>query len=227
MKTIIQQHSNSCTPWHSVETCVRCLLHNEELNDLYSSPNIVWAIKSRRMRWAEHVARMGEERGAYGVLVGNTEGRRPLGRPRRRWVDNIRMDLQEVGCVYMDWIALAQDRDMWRTLVSAVMNLGVPWNVGNFLTSCKPVSFSRRTLHHGVSKKVSSFSKYQTLLRYTHKYVICLRKIVWLSLLWKMSTALRCKWFCRALQPNRTRNVEIMDRNSLTDLLAYLLRLYT
>ena len=86
----------------------------------------MWAIKSRRMRWAEHVARMGEERGAYGVLVGNTEGRRPLGRPRRRWVDNIRMDLQEVGCVYMDWIALAQDRDMWRTLVSAVMNLGVP-----------------------------------------------------------------------------------------------------
>jgi len=78
--------------------------------------------------------------------------RRPLGRPRRRWVDNIRTDLQEVGCAYMDWIGLAQDRDRWRKLVSAVMNLRVPWNAGNFLTSFKPVSFSRRTLHHGVSK---------------------------------------------------------------------------
>ena len=78
------------------------------------------------MRWAGHVARMGEETGVYGVLVGKPEGKRPLGRPRRRWVDNIRMDLQEVGCWYVDWIGLAQDRDMWRTLVSAVMNLRVP-----------------------------------------------------------------------------------------------------
>jgi len=101
-------------------------LHNEELNDLYSSPNIVRVIKSRRIRWAGHVARMGEERVVYRVLVGKTKGRRPLGRPRRRWVDNIRMDLQEVGCGYVDWIGRAQDRDRWRTLVSAVMNLGVP-----------------------------------------------------------------------------------------------------
>ena len=101
-------------------------LHNEELNDLYSSPNIVQVIKSRRMRWAGHVARMGEERGVYRVLVGKPGGRRPLGRPRHRWVDNIRTDLQEVGCGYMDWIGLAQDRDRWRTLVSAVMNLQVP-----------------------------------------------------------------------------------------------------
>ena len=93
----------------------------------------------------------GEERGVYRVLVGKPEGKRPLGRPRHRWVDNIRMDLQEVGCGYMDWIGLAQDRDRWRTLVSAVMNLRAPWNAGNFLTSCKPVSFSRKTLHHGVS----------------------------------------------------------------------------
>ena len=78
------------------------------------------------MRWAGHVARMGEGRGAYRVLVGKPEGKRPLGRPRRRWVDNIRMDLQEVGCGYMDWIGLAKDRDRWRTLVSAVMNLRVP-----------------------------------------------------------------------------------------------------
>ena len=85
--------------------------HNEELKDLYCSPNIVRVIKSRRMRWAGHVARMGEERGVYRVLVGKREGRRTLGRPRRRWVDNIRMDLQEVGCGYMDWIGLAQVAD--------------------------------------------------------------------------------------------------------------------
>ena len=98
----------------------------ESMDDLYSSPNIVRVIKSRKMRWAGHVARMGEERGIYRVLVGKPEGRRPLGRLRRRWVDNIRMDLQEVGCGYMDWIGLAQDRDRWRTLMSAVMNLRVP-----------------------------------------------------------------------------------------------------
>jgi len=101
-------------------------LHNEELNNLYFSPNIVRVIKSRRMRWSGHVARMGEERGVYRVLVGKSEGKIPLGRPRRRWMDNIRMDLQEVGFGYVDWIGLAQDRDRWRTLVSAVMNLRVP-----------------------------------------------------------------------------------------------------
>jgi len=97
-------------------------LNNEELNDLYSSPNIVRVIKSRRMRWVGYVARMGEERGVYRFLLGKPEGKRPLG----RWVDNNRMDLQEVGCGYMDWIGLAQDRDRWRTLVSSVMNLRVP-----------------------------------------------------------------------------------------------------
>ena len=102
------------------------------------------------MGWA--CGAYGEERGVYRVLVGKPEGKRPLGRPRRRWMDNIRMGLQEVGCGYMDWIGLAQDRDRWRTLVSAVMNLRAPLYAGNFLTSCKPVSFSRRTLHRGVSK---------------------------------------------------------------------------
>ena len=100
-------------------------MHNEELNDLYS-PNFVRVIKSRRMRWAGHVARMGEERGVYRVLVGKPEGKTSLGRPRRRWVDNIRMDLQEAECGYMGWFGLVQDRDRWRTLVSAVMNLRVP-----------------------------------------------------------------------------------------------------
>ena len=94
----------------------------------------------------------GWEEGMYRVLVGKLEGKRPLGRPRRRWVDDIRTNLQEVGCGYMDWVGLTQDRDRWRTLVSAVMNLRVPWNAGDLLTSCKPVSFPRRTLHHGVSK---------------------------------------------------------------------------
>ena len=79
-----------------------------------------------RMRWAGHVARMGEERGAYRILVRKPEGKKPLGRRRRRWVDYIGMDLQEVGCGYVDWIGLAQDRDRWRTLVSAVINLRVP-----------------------------------------------------------------------------------------------------
>jgi len=87
-------------------------LHNEELNDLYSSHNIVRVIKSRRMRWAGHVARMAQERGVHRVLVGKPEGKRPLGRPRRRWDDNIRMDLQEVGCGYVDWIGLTQDRQV-------------------------------------------------------------------------------------------------------------------
>jgi len=84
-------------------------LHNEELNDLYSLPNIVRVIKWRRVRWAGNVARIGEERGVCRVLVGKPGGKRPLGRPRRRWVDNNRMDKQEVGCGYMDWIGLAQD----------------------------------------------------------------------------------------------------------------------
>ena len=101
-------------------------LHNEELNDLYCSPNIVRAIKTRRMRWAGYVACMGEGGGVYRVLVGKPEGKRPLGRPVRRWEDNIKMYLEEVGCGSMDWIELAEDRDRWRAFVNAVMNLRVP-----------------------------------------------------------------------------------------------------
>ena len=101
-------------------------LHNEELNDLYSSPNIVRLIKSRRKRWAGHVARMEEGRGVHKVSVGKPEGKRPLGRPRCRWEDNIKMDLQEVRMGCGDWMELGQDRDRWRALVSTVMNFGVP-----------------------------------------------------------------------------------------------------
>jgi hypothetical protein len=101
-------------------------LHNEELSDLYSLPNIVRVVKSRRMRWAGYVARIGEGRGVHGVLVGKPEGKRPLGRPTRRWEDNIKMDLQEVGGCCGDWRELAQDRDRWRAVVNAVMNFRVP-----------------------------------------------------------------------------------------------------
>ena len=96
------------------------------LNDLYCLPNIVRVIKSRRMSWAGHVARMGDGRGFYRVLVGKPEGKRPLGRPRRWWEDSIKMDLQEVECLSMDWVDLVQDRDRWWALVSAVMKLRVP-----------------------------------------------------------------------------------------------------
>jgi hypothetical protein len=101
-------------------------LHNEELNDLYSLPNIVRVVKLRRMRWAGHVALMGEERGVHRVLVGKSEEKRTLGRPRRRWEDNTKMDLQEVGGGHGDWMELAQDRDRWRALVGTVRDFRVP-----------------------------------------------------------------------------------------------------
>ena len=101
-------------------------LLNEELNDLYCSPSIVRVIKWRRMRWAGYVARVEEGRGVHKVLVGKPQGKRPLGRPRRRWEDNIKMDLEEVGRGCGDWMELAQDRDRWPSLVSTVMNLRAP-----------------------------------------------------------------------------------------------------
>ena len=101
-------------------------LHNEELSDPYSLPNIVRVVKSRKMRWARHVARMGEGRGVHRVLVGKPEGKRLLGRPRCRWEDNIKRDLQEVGGGCGDWMELAQDRDRWQALVSMVENFQVP-----------------------------------------------------------------------------------------------------
>ncbi|KAJ4449272.1 hypothetical protein ANN_00670 [Periplaneta americana] len=100
-------------------------LHNTELHASYSSPGIIRNIKSRRLRWAGHVARMGESRNGYSVLVGRLEGKRPLGRPRHRWEDNIKMDLREMGYDDREWINLAQDRDQWRAYVRAAMNLRV------------------------------------------------------------------------------------------------------
>jgi hypothetical protein len=101
-------------------------LHNDELNSLYSSPNIVRVIKSRKMRRAGHVACMGEGRGFYRVLVGKPKGKRQLGRPRRRWEDNIKMDLREIGIDRVNWIWLAQDNVQWRAFVNTVKNLWVP-----------------------------------------------------------------------------------------------------
>jgi hypothetical protein len=101
-------------------------LHNEELHDLYLSPSIIRIIKSRRMRWTGHVARMVEKRNVYRLLVGKPEGKRPLGRPRRRWADSTKIELLEIGLGGVGWIGLAQDRDQWRALVNAVMNLRVP-----------------------------------------------------------------------------------------------------
>jgi hypothetical protein len=92
---------------------------------LYSSPNIIRQIKSRRMKWAGHMARLGEERNVYRILMGNPEGKRPLERPRHRWEDGIRMDLKEISCGSVDWIQLAQDRYWWPALVNTVMNLRV------------------------------------------------------------------------------------------------------
>jgi hypothetical protein len=101
-------------------------LHKEKLRDLYPSPSKIRMVKSRKMRWKGHVARMEEKRNAYKLLVGKLEGKRPLGRPRRRWVDGWWMDLGEVGWGGVDWIGLAQDRNRWRALVNSILNLRVP-----------------------------------------------------------------------------------------------------
>ena len=110
---------------HHIYKCIH-FSGNEELNDPYSLPNIVRVVKSRRMRWAGHVACMGEDRGVHRVLVGKPEGKRPLGRPRHRWEDNMKMDLQEVGGSRGDWMELAQDRDRWQALVGTVRDFRVP-----------------------------------------------------------------------------------------------------
>jgi hypothetical protein len=101
-------------------------LHNDELHDLYSSPNIARLIKSRKMRWAGHVARIGEGRGVYRVLIGGPEGKRPLRRPRRMWEDNIKMDVRGIGIDGANWIQLAQNRVQWQACVNTEMNFRIP-----------------------------------------------------------------------------------------------------
>jgi hypothetical protein len=101
-------------------------LHNEELHNLYTSPDIIMVIKSRKMRWAGHVVQMGEMRNAYNILVGKSEVKRPFGIPRLRWEDNIKMDLKEIGWEGVDWIHQVQDRVQWQALMNMVMKLCVP-----------------------------------------------------------------------------------------------------
>jgi hypothetical protein len=126
---------------------------------LYASPIIIGRTNSRRMRLTGHVARMGEIWNAYNILVGKLEGKRPLGRPRRRWEDNVRVDLREIGWECMDWMHLAQDRDHWLPLVNTVMKSRFPADAVNILTSWATISFSRRTLLHGVSLVSQSVSQ--------------------------------------------------------------------
>jgi hypothetical protein len=126
-------------------------LHNEELRDLYSSPSINRIIKSRRMRYEGHVARMGEKRNAYRLLVGKPEGKRALRRPRRRWLDNIRMDLGEVVWGDVDRIGPAQDRNRWRALVNSVLNLRVPRNAGKLLSGLTSSGLSSSAQIHRVN----------------------------------------------------------------------------
>jgi hypothetical protein len=130
-------------------------LHNEELHNLYSMPSIIRAIKSRRMRWAGHVARLGERRNVYRLLAGKPEGKRPLGRSRRRWIDKIKMGLVEIVLGGLDWIGLLQDRYRLRALVNTVMNLRVPQNAGKLPTGCTTCGLSSGTQLHRVSSLVS------------------------------------------------------------------------
>jgi hypothetical protein len=118
---------------------------------LYSSPSIIRIIKSTRMIWMGHVARMEEKRNSYRLSVGKPEGKRPLGRPRRRWVDNVRMDLREVGCGYVDWICLAQDRNRWRALVNSVLNLRFPQNAEKLTSGLTTGALSNSRQLHRVS----------------------------------------------------------------------------
>jgi hypothetical protein len=126
-------------------------LHNEEIRDLYSSPSIIRIIKSRRMRWAGHVAPKGEKRNAYRLLVGKPEGKRPLGRPRRRWADNIGMDLGEVGWSDVDWIGVARNKNRWRAVVNLVLNLRDPSNAGKLSSGLTSSGLSSSAQLHGVS----------------------------------------------------------------------------
>jgi hypothetical protein len=143
-------------------------VHNKEHRDLYSSPSIIRIMKTRRLRWAGHVARLGERRKAYRLLVGKPEGRRPLARPRHRWVDN----LVEVVWGGVDWIGLVQDRDRWRALVNAVMNLRVPLNAGKLSSVLTTRDLSSSAQLHGVSFSYCYCYKDHTSIRVKYSLVI-------------------------------------------------------
>jgi hypothetical protein len=135
-------------------------LHNDELHSLYSSPNIVRVIKSRRMRWVGHVARMGQGRGVYRVLVGRPESKRPVGRPRRRWEDNIKMDLREIGIDGANWIRLAQDRVQWRAFVNTyIRHLKLHKNEGASVSCSK--SRNKRFIYDITNKLDSDYRAFQ------------------------------------------------------------------
>jgi hypothetical protein len=140
-------------------------LRKEELHNLYSSPSIIRMVKSRRMRWSGHVAQMDEKRNAYMILVRKSEGKRPVGRPRSRWVANIKMDLREIGWNRIDWIDLAQDRNYWKGLVNTVMNTRGLSNAGKFLSDCTIGGFSRRAQ----LRDVSYITNYETFSLNCHR----------------------------------------------------------
>ncbi|KAJ4427685.1 hypothetical protein ANN_25334 [Periplaneta americana] len=150
-------------------------LHNTELHALYSSPDIIRNIKSRHLRWAGHVARIGESRNAYRVLVGRPEGKRPLGRPRRTWEDNIKMDLKEVGYDDRDWINLAQDRDQWRAYVRAAMNLRIiSRSMSTFVSRKKSILSRLRTSHNlrGIAQVAQHSIEKEHKILFDHTKVI-------------------------------------------------------
>jgi hypothetical protein len=126
-------------------------LHKENFRDLYSSPSIIRIIRSRRMIWVGHVAQMRKKRNEYMLLVGKPEGKRPLGRPRRRWVDNIRMDLGEVRWGDVDWNGLTQDRNRWRALVNSVLNLQISQNAGKLSSGFTTGGLSSSVYLHRVT----------------------------------------------------------------------------
>jgi hypothetical protein len=164
-------------------------LHNDELHNLYSSQNIVRVIKSRRMRWAGHVARMEDGRGVYRALVGRPEGKRPLGRPRRRWEDNIKMDLREIGIAGANWFRLAQDRVPWRAFVNTVMKLQVSFKLFlDNLSDYQPFKEYPAPWNKYVNDKISksvilSFVLYgcgtwSVILRAAQRFSVFLKKIL-------------------------------------------------